>query len=297
MPMAPELSVIICVYEMAREAPRTIFSAATPYQKNVDPDDYEIIVVDNGSTSPLDLTHLQHIRPTPRVVRYENSSQSPVFALNWAAKNVARGKNLLFAIDGARIFSDHLIANAKRGLALSKSAFVYSLSCHIGPKVQMLSVKEGYDRHEEDRLIGLSRWPQEPTGLYDISVLAGSSSPGTFGCISESNAFAMSREKLEEVGAYDERFVTPGGGLANLELFGRYVSHGDILNVCLLSDFTFHQVHGGAATSGKVDFAVFHDEFVAITGHSFFQPVYEALYLGPLRREAVKLLRSSLDAL
>ncbi|NDD63778.1 MAG: hypothetical protein EBZ36_07345, partial [Acidobacteria bacterium] len=37
---------------MAREAPRTILSALPPYQKNVTASDYEVIVVDNGSTEP-----------------------------------------------------------------------------------------------------------------------------------------------------------------------------------------------------------------------------------------------------
>jgi glycosyltransferase involved in cell wall biosynthesis len=48
------LSIIICVYNMAREAPRTILSALPPYQKHVDGSEYEVIVVDNGSSQPID---------------------------------------------------------------------------------------------------------------------------------------------------------------------------------------------------------------------------------------------------
>ncbi|WP_210235973.1 glycosyltransferase, partial [Mesorhizobium sp. M1C.F.Ca.ET.144.01.1.1] len=51
----PILSVIICIHDMNREAPRTILSACCPYQKDVSPEDYEVIVVDNGSTSPFSL--------------------------------------------------------------------------------------------------------------------------------------------------------------------------------------------------------------------------------------------------
>lgn len=296
-PHGPKLSVIICIFNMSREAPRTILSACTPYQKRIDPADYELIVVDNGSSPPFRFEPDPSLRPQVRVLHMPAPRPSPVFALNWAARTAARGDILLFAIDGARIFSDHLVASSLRAHAIHPGPFVYTLGCHIGPKVQMISTAEGYDEREEDRLIAASGWPQRPAALYDISVLAGSSLPGFFRPIAESNAFSLPRALLEQYGSFDERFVSPGGGLANLDMFARYVSRPDAINVCLLSDMTFHQTHGGVATSGKSPWADFDAEYRSIFGKAYRPPRYQALYQGPVRPEAVRFLEQSCAAL
>ena len=38
---------------MTREAPRTLRSLSPGYQQGIHPDDYEVIVVENGSSAPL----------------------------------------------------------------------------------------------------------------------------------------------------------------------------------------------------------------------------------------------------
>jgi hypothetical protein len=215
---------------------------------------------------------------------------SPVAALNRAALARAKGENALIAIDGARIFSDRLVANVLRAHAMLSDALVYTLACHIGPKVQMDSTKEGYDAAVEDRLIAASGWPQRPEGLYEISVLAGSSKPGFFKPVSESNAFSLPRSLLTRHGGYDQRFVSPGAGLANLELFARYATLPAARNICLLSDVTFHQVHGGIATSGKGASDDFKAEYQAIFGRPYARPGYEMLHLGPIRPEVLRLM-------
>lgn len=47
------LSVIAIFHNMRREASRTLRTLAQPYQLDVDTSEYEVIVVDNGSTEPL----------------------------------------------------------------------------------------------------------------------------------------------------------------------------------------------------------------------------------------------------
>jgi hypothetical protein len=289
------LSVIICIYDMPREAPRTILSAGLPYQKDVTAADYEVIVVDNGSQRRLPSNYLQAVPIGVRIVDMPDPRPSPVFALNWAARNLATGDILLFAIDGARIFSDRLYAATLAAHDLVEDAFAYTLGWHIGPKVQMQSVEEGYDEVEEDRLIARSGWPDRSAGLYEISVFAGSSQAGFFGLITESNAFSVPRSLFERMGGFDERFTSPGGGLANLEIFRRYVCRDGARNVCLLSEGSFHQTHGGVATSGKIKSDVFNAEHREIFGRDYWSPVYDALYHGPIRPEAVRFLRSSLD--
>jgi len=134
-----------------------------------------------------------------------------------------------------------------------------------------------------------------PAALYGISVFAGSSGGGLFRPIRESNAFSVSREQLQRLGGYDERFTSPGGGLANLEMFGRHVTSPDAVNVCLLSDMTFHQTHGGFATSGRVSWEVLHSEYVGIFGKDYAATEYPTWYFGPVRAEAKHILCRSLD--
>jgi hypothetical protein len=284
--------VILCIYDMAREAPRTILSAAAPYQRDVDPADYEVIVVDNGSPEPLPAAVVDALPPSVRLVHMPDATPSPAHAMNWAASQ-AQGDVLLFAVDGARIFSDRLYATALEAHALVDDAIAYTMSFHLGPKVQMLSTQEGYDQAAEDELIAGSGWPERPAAIFDISVFAGSSSFGYFAPIPESNAFTVPRALFERLGGYDERYRSPGGGLCNLELFGRYATRPGARNVCLLSEGTFHQVHGGIATSGKMNWDDFGAEHRSIFGQDYQQPTYESLYYGRLRPETRRYLDES----
>src|SRR3954452_7065803 len=51
-PPSPDLSIIVVSYNMRREIPRTLESLSVPYQKNIEPSEYEIVLVDNGSKQP-----------------------------------------------------------------------------------------------------------------------------------------------------------------------------------------------------------------------------------------------------
>lgn len=280
---------------MTREAPRTILSASLPYQRAVAAEDVEVIVVDNGSTSALPDGYRETLPPTVRVVEMPSPQPSPVFAMNWAAREFAQGRILMFAIDGARIFSNGLYAATLRAIDLIEDAFVYTLAWHLGPNVQMTSVRQGYTPEVEDRLLQTADWPQNADALFDISVLAGSSARGFFMPILESNAFAVSRSLFERVGGYDERFTSPGGGLANLEIFRRYTTRTNARNVCLFSEGTFHQVHGGVATSNLLSWDHFSAEYQGVFGHPYEPPTYETLYFGRPRPAMERFLRLSLN--
>ena len=73
----PELSVVMVVYNMAREAPRTLRSLSPGYQQRIDASDYEVIVIDNGSDEPLGEETVESFGPGFRYVYVDNASPSP----------------------------------------------------------------------------------------------------------------------------------------------------------------------------------------------------------------------------
>jgi hypothetical protein len=96
----------------------------------------------------------------------------------------------------------------------------------------------------------------------------------------ESNCLFMAKSKWEELGGYDERFALPGGGLSNHDLYRRACELDDVQLVVLLGEGTFHQIHGGAATSGRIGWDAMHDEYVELRGRPYQPPANERIYLG-----------------
>jgi len=60
----PKLSVVVVVHNIPREASRTLYSLSPHYQRHIAAQDYEVIVVDNGSTPPFDARY-SRISATP----------------------------------------------------------------------------------------------------------------------------------------------------------------------------------------------------------------------------------------
>ena len=275
-----KLSIVVVTYKMQREAPRTILSLLPPLQRYVDGLDYEIIVVDNGSTEPLDLDNVLAVAPLPvRLVRVapDEASVSPVGCVNSAVRDHTTGDYLMVCIDGARLASSHLVRRTIDILARHPHAFTFVASRHLGPKPQMQSVKEGYDQVAEDKYLESVDWKADLDTLYTISVWAGAHDRRNPLLQNESNAFAMTREMWDSIGGYNENFTRPGGGLCNLELFDRYVNRSEGLNVLLYGETTFHQIHNGAATSHDGYFSASLAEYAEVIGSNYRRPTFPFL--------------------
>jgi glycosyltransferase involved in cell wall biosynthesis len=278
--MNAKVSLIVCAHEMPRELPRTIQSLSPGMQKGIGRDDYEIIVVDNGSTKPFDEVLCRSWGADISVLRFASESPSPARALNagiWAA----RGELVGVLIDGARLGSPGLVAQAATAARLAERPVILTLGFHLGSEVQVKSVLKGYNQDEEDRLLERSGWTEDGYRLFNISVFAGSSAQGWFRPLAESNAIFLPRGMWEELGGFDERFQTPGGGLVNLDTLARAVALRGAVVVTLLGEGTFHQVHGGVATNAVDSIQhIFRAEYQAIKGKSYRRPDYRSLYFG-----------------
>lgn len=264
----PALSIVVVAYDMERELPRTLQSLSPDYQRGMT-EPYEVIVVDNASPVPV---------PEPeqdggvRVLRLEQAGSSPAPAVN-VGLAAAQGEWICVFVDGARIASPGLLAQTLRACRRFERAVVGTFAYHLGPGLQWETMKSGYDRDVEDRLLTDIAWPEDGYRLFEISSLAGSSLGAPDRLPAETNSLCLSRSLWDELGGFDERFCGPGGGLVNLDTFARACALPGVDVVMLLGEGTFHQIHGGVATNSESDrWAEFHAEYVQIRGHVYERP-------------------------
>jgi len=177
---------------------------------------------------------------------------------------------------------------SRRRACLHERPIIATIGFHLGADVQMRTVGSGYDQRAEDLMLDAVGWESDGYRLFDISVFAGSSAGGWFSPIAESNALFMPASMWEELGGFDSRFSSPGGGLVNLDTFVRACSLPHSRLIVLLGEGTFHQVHGGVATNTEVSrWGNLHTEYKEIRGHAFAEPQVEPLFLGSIPRSAV----------
>jgi hypothetical protein len=288
-----DLSIVVVAYNMARELPRTLLALSAGYQRNVHPDEYEVIVVDNGSDPPVDRGMFEKLRGSFRLLRIDSASPSPAPAVNRGLA-AAEGEIIGVMIDGARIVTPGVLHFARHGAALYRRAVVATLGWYLGHDLQSWAMRAGYDRLTEDRLLASIAWPEDGYRLFEIGTMDESSFDGWLQPIGESNALFMRREMWHLLGGMDERFDYPGGGLANIDLYRRAGELPGAELVILLGEGTFHQIHGGTATNAAVESfaAMLRDwtkQYEAIRGvplshHEFRNP---PTYLGMLPRPAL----------
>ena len=245
------LSVVVVVFEMQREAPRTLHSLSAAYQRGIDSEAYEVIVVENGSRKPL---ALDDVRALPGEFRYfylDRASASPAPAVNFGLER-ARGDVVCVMIDGARIATPGLLALGLDATSLDPKAVVATLGWYLGNDYQKCSVARGYDAAQEDALLASIAWPEDGYRLFEIATMDEASVGGWTGPIAESNALFLHRAMWDALGGMDERFDLPGGGLVNADTLCRACELDGSLLVVLLGEGTFHQVHGGVATNAPL---------------------------------------------
>lgn len=292
MTQRPQLSIVIIEFNMAREIPRTVFSLSPAFQRGIERDDYELILIDNGSDHPSDHDTLSAYGAQLSCHRIDGAGPSPVIAINHGLK-LARGEMICVMIDGARMASPGLLAHAIRASRLHPRPIISPLGFHLGLEPQNSAAKNGYNQAAEDALLATVDWMHDGYRLFDIAVVAPGQAGGWFRPLAESTALFMPADMWAEIGGFDERFATPGGGLANLDAYDRACRLPATQPIMLLGEATFHQFHGGIAsnsTPGNHPWEQFHKEYIAIRGHPFKKPEYNPACYGTIGSHILRLL-------
>jgi len=163
----PDVTVIVVLYNMPREAARTLYSLSGVYQRHIKVEDYEVIVIDNGSTPPVDSELFEGLSGNFRLIRINDALASPAHAINQGLKE-AQGDVVGVMIDGARVVTPGLVHFARHAAQLYDKAVVATLGWYLGPDLQWRSMESGYDRAREDALLESIDWPNDGYRLFEI---------------------------------------------------------------------------------------------------------------------------------
>jgi len=250
----PILSVVVIVHNMRRAAPRSILSLTTPYQIDVCGEDYEVIVVENGSSEPLDGQEIEQLPGNIKYFYLEDAPPSPAYAINFGVAQ-SSGEILAIMVDGAHMLTPGVLSYGLQSFSCHSNPIVVVAPFFLGPAAQMQSIMEGYDEQQEDALLEHIQWPEDGYRLFDIGVPyriePGGVRPKLFWFVRqfESNCLFMRRSSFLAVGGCDERFDIPGGGILLPDLYRQLGRMEDATLVQLMGEASFHQVHGGTSTN------------------------------------------------
>lgn len=289
------LSVVVNFYNNRREAANTLYSLSRAYQRGAD--EFEVLAIDHGSTLPLAEAEVRAFGAEFSYRFVATDAVSPVAAINAACRE-AHGDKLLVLIDGAHILSPGVYALAERAFTHFASPFLAVASFHLGPKQQNQSMLEGYNQQVEDEMLARSGWRENGYRLHSISGSFADGSLGWFGAVLETGCFGLRKQDFLSLGGFDERFVSRGGGLVNLDLYQRALARRDLEYVMLLGESSFHQFHGGVATNAPKavhPWEEFHTEYQRIRGRPFERVPRRPFYFGTIADEAIAPVRYSAE--
>ena len=242
------LSIVVVAYDIERELPRTLQSLSAGYQRDVDADDYEVIVVDNGSPTPVDESVFAGLDGSFRLLTLDDAPPSPARAAN-AGLAAARGEAVGVMLDGARLVSPGLVRHAIAASKVHERAAVVTLGWYLGHDFQRYAMQAGWSKADEDELLRSIDWPNDGYRLFEVATMDESSVDGWFFGAFESNCLFLPAAVWADMGGFDERFDIPGGGLVNHDVLRQAANRDDLGWVVLLGEATFHQLHGGVATN------------------------------------------------
>ena len=258
----PEISIVVIVYNMPRQAMNTLLSLSTSYQLDIDEASYEVIVVENCSENCLDVARVESLGSQFRYFLRDEPGVSPAAAINFGISQ-ARAEVIGLMIDGARVLSPGVLKYTTQALAMFDAPLVVAPSYDLGTQLQQKSHETGYNEREEVALLSSIGWPDAGTGykLFSIAVLGEANDRGYFNPLMEGTCFFAKRDHWEAISFVDERFQKRGGGALNLHTFRKLGLLPEIQLVILAGEGAFHQFHGGVTTGNSASIAETEAEF------------------------------------
>lgn len=292
----PLLSIIVIAYDMRRQALNTLISLTPTYQEGVDPNDYEVIVVENRSRRNMDAAAVAALPGNFRYFLRDEPGVSPAAAMNFAT-SLARGRFVGLMIDGARMVTPGVVRYTLMAFKLAPDALVVAPGYHLGENEQQFHLTHGYSEEKERELLDNIDWQRNGYRLFEISCLSGANPNGFFHPFMEANCLFVAAELFQEIGGADERFDMPGGGALNLYIYYKLALHPRTRPFMLAGEGSFHQLHGGVTTSevaGRDDLLERQKaQLTELLGHPFHSPTIEPTFLGKIRSPALPFLEFS----
>ncbi len=283
-----KLSVIVVAYNMAREIPRALQSLHRDYQLGSEKLDYEVLVIDNGSSESLSGVDIEAFGPEFKYHYLQDAPPSPAYALNYGAKH-STGDILCFMIDGAHLLTPGVFKWALASFRAFEKPVVLTRYFYLGPASQNDSILQGYDKTAEDALLAKIDWPQDGYRLFEIGTPLQGRQPKItwFNKMFESNGLFMHRSVFEQIGGANERFDIPGGGFLNIDLYSESVAVPGATPVQLIGEGSFHQLHGGTTTNVSPEerdakVSHYHEQYREIRGQDSTVTDKDVFYLGHL---------------
>ena len=281
----PRLTLVIASHEMPTQVRNTLQSVLPPYQRGIAASDVHVVLIDNGSSSPLPRGEL------PAGVEYvyvapDAAAPYPGPAINEAVRT-APTEAVGVMIDGARLLTPGVLQGALDVLDRWHDVVVDVKGWHLGDAPQQDQLAAGLDPGVDQELLADVDWVVDGYRLFDICAPTYSTRDGFLAPTNESTGLFTHRELFLGVGGYDPRFRTPGGGLANIDLWYRLVAAASTV-VTLLGEGTFHQAHGGASTGMArprlaAAFPTWRAELEHLTGRRDVEaPAHDPLLVGRL---------------
>lgn len=243
----PKLSIIVTAYRMSRQLENTLFSLSIHYQRNVERSDYEVIVVENESADEIDASIIDKLGDNFRYYRREETSASPVAAVNFAFEQ-CRGEFIGLIIDGARMVTPRTIEYALMAYKISADAVVMVPGYHLGSQEQHLH-SENYSFSQDQELLSSIEWKNNGYLLFTISTFSNGNRRGYLQPMMECSCIFASMANCVRIGYADKRFCLPGGGGINLHIYRSLGMLPDSKLFVLPGEGSFHQFHGGVTTS------------------------------------------------
>jgi len=295
----PRLSLVVIIYKMPEQAKNTLYSLSTAYQQGVLSEEYEVIVIENHSDKTLGADVIEKLPENFSYFLRNETLPTPVYAINFGASK-AQGESIGLMIDGARMATPGLVRTILDAQKISPNTVVAVPGYHLGQTVQQEAINTGYNEDTEKALLNSIKWKENGYKLFDIGCFSASSRPGFFRPISESNCLSIPKHIWQSVRGIDERFTTPGGGLANLDLYKRVCEYDKTNLVITPGEGTFHQFHGGVTTGQKKslrDKAMkeLFAEYERIRGGKYQPPKKQACIFGAISDSAIPYLEHSIN--